>query len=346
MNLITGATGLLGSHIVEQLAIRSRPVRALVRPGADVAWLKTQPVELVEGDLTDPDSLARACDGVECVYHAAARVGDWGPWRDFVRISIDGTANILAAAIAAKVKRFIHISSISTYGHIKTDGLVLDESAPPGVPGRNVHRWAYYTRSKILADELVWQAHHRDGLPVTFVRPSWIYGPRDRATIARLIRLIRTKRAKILGRGDNRMNVVYAGNVAEACILAADSEEAVGQAYNCSHDGEITQQEYFDAIADALGAPRVKRHVPFGVAYGLGFVLECVGHLLRLRRPPMVTRYAVWLTGRRCFFKSRKIREQLGFRPTMSYQQGIPLTVQWYLQQVEGAQPSPPLAAS
>jgi nucleoside-diphosphate-sugar epimerase len=333
MNLVTGATGLLGSHIVEQLAQRNEPVRALVRAASDLAWLRAQPVELVEGDVTDRQSLERACRGVDCVYHAAAQVGDWGPWDQFVRVTTDGTANILAAARNAGVKRFVHISSISAYGHVDGDGLVLDETAPLG---QNVHRWSYYTRAKVIAEHLVWDAHHRDGLAATVIRPSWLYGPRDRATIGRLVNLIRTGRAKLIGSGENRMNLAYAGNVADGCVMAGRSDVAIGQAYNCSSDGAITQREFFDLLADSLGVARVTKRVPYGVAYGAGFVLECVGHLLRSRRPPMVTRYAVWLAGRRCFFETKKIREQLGWRPRVSYEEGIPLTVRWYLDKEGG----------
>src|SRR5262245_55461715 len=132
MNLVTGATGLLGSHIVEQLRRRGRPVRVLVRPGADRSWLKMQNVESVDGDLFDEKSLRVACQGVTAVYHAAARVGDWGPWDDFVRVSIDGTRYLIDAAIASGVPRFIHVSSISAYGHRNGPGLVLDETAPLG----------------------------------------------------------------------------------------------------------------------------------------------------------------------------------------------------------------------
>ena len=98
MNLVTGGTGLLGSHIVEQLCKRERPVRALVRKGSNTDWLKSQPVDLAEGDLSDAESLRKACEGVDVVYHSAARVGDWGPWHEFVKFTIDGTANLIDAA--------------------------------------------------------------------------------------------------------------------------------------------------------------------------------------------------------------------------------------------------------
>jgi nucleoside-diphosphate-sugar epimerase len=330
MNLVTGATGLLGSHIVEQLRQRQRPVRVLVRAGSRLDWLKTQDVEFCTGDLTDPDSLQRACQGVTAVYHAAARVGDWGPWSEFEAYTIDGTRSLAEAAIAAGCRRFLHISSISAYGHPDGEGLVLDETAPLG---SNLHRWSYYSRAKVRAERDLWDLHRAGRLPLTVIRPSWLYGPRDRATIFRLVRLLKEGKVKILGDGENRLNVVYAGNVAEAAILAADSEQAEGQAYNCCNDGEMRQKEWLNLLARELGAPPVTRHVPYRVAYSVAFCLECVGHAFRFRKPPMITRYAVWLMGRRCYFSAEKARQELGWQSTVSYEEGVRKTVAWLREQ-------------
>jgi len=335
MNLVTGGTGLLGSHIVEQLCRRGRPVRALVRPGSDIRWLQTQPVELVGGDLNDRASLEKACQGVRCVYHAAAKVGDWGPWEEFQRVTIEGTQQLVEAAIAAGVPRFIHISSVSTYGYVNGEGVVIDETAPLG---RNLYRWAYYTKAKVAAEEIVWRAHREGRIAVTVIRPSWIYGPRDRTTIGRQVAATRAGKVRIIGDGKNRLNVVYAGNVAEGAILAADSERAIGQAYNCSDDGVLTLEQYYNAIADALGEPRPVKHIPYRLAYGLAFLLECWGHLIRRKSPPFVARYSVWLMGRRSFFSAEKARRELGWSPTVTYEQGIPMTVRWYLEHEAGRQ--------
>ena len=327
MNLVTGATGLLGSHIVEQLRKRDLPVRVLVRPGSDRSWLETQDVEFAVGDVTDRASLDAACAGCDVVYHSAAKVGDWGPWEDFQKVTIEGTRNIVDAAIAAKVRRFVHISSISTYGYHTKDG-TIDETYELGY---GLYRWAYYSRSKIEAERIAWDAHKRGDIELTVIRPAWIYGERDRTTIARLVAMIRAGQAKILGRGDNRLNVIYAGNIADAAIAAAALPAASGQAYNCSNDGEITQQAYFDLWARTLGAPPVKKHVPYRVAYCAGFVLECLGHLFRWKKPPFVTRYAVWLMGRRSYFSAEKARRELGWQSAVSYEVGVPRVIRWYL---------------
>jgi len=328
MNLITGATGLLGSHIAEQLTGRGCPVRALVRPGSDTRYLDEWGVEKVVGDLSDPDSLAKAAGGARTVYHAAAQVGDWGPWRQFVTVSIDGTRNMLDAARNAGVERFLHVSSISAYGHPDGEGLVLDETAPLGV---NLHKWSYYSRAKVEAEKLAWDAHNRGDVPVTVVKPSWLYGPRDRASMPRLIRAIRAGKAKIIGRGDNRLNLTYAGNEAEGCILAATDPDSVGESYNLSNDGLITQEEYLNRIASCLGAKPVTRHVPYRVARSAAFLMELFGHMLHRRKPPLVTRYSVWLMGRKCYFSCEKAREKLGWQPTVGYEEGIPSAVEWAL---------------
>lgn len=328
MNLVTGATGLLGSHIVEKLVASGEPVRALVRPSSDTSVLEGRKVEQAVGDVTDAASLAGALRGVRTVYHAAAKVGDWGPWEQFVGVSIDGTRNLLRAARDAGVGRFLFISSISAYGHPDGEGLVLDESAPLGV---SLHRWSYYSRAKVAAHRLALAAHAAGEVPVTIVHPSWLYGERDRASMPRLIRAIRAGKAKLIGDGANRLNLTYAGNEAEGCILAATSDAAVGQSYNLSNDGVITQADYLNRIAECIGAEPVTKRVPYRLAYSAAFVMELFGHLFRTSRPPLVTRYAVWLMGRRCLFSCDKARRELGWQPTVGYDEGIERAVRWCL---------------
>lgn len=329
MALVTGATGLLGSHIAEKLCAKGVLVRALCREGSDTRFLQSIGAQIVTGDLTNAESLRRACANVSQVYHAGAKVGDWGPWIDFVRVTIDGTRLLLEAAAEAQVERFLHVSSISVYGHIG-DGVVVDERAPLGV---KLPKRSYYSRAKIEAEKLAWATYKNDQLPVTVIRPSWIYGPRDRASLPRLVDSIRRGKLKFIGDGSNRLNLVYVGNVAEAAILAAGSERAIGETYNCSHDGVITQQQYFNMVAEGLGYGPITARVPVAVAATAAFVLETIGHLTRSERPPFVTRYSVWLLGRRSFCECNKIKEQLGWTPTVGYEEGVPATVRDFLHQ-------------
>lgn len=331
MDLVTGATGLLGSHIVEKLRQQGRDVRVLVRPTSDTSFLDTLGVDKAIGDVTEPDSLKSAMEGVETVYHSAARVGDWGPWPEFVAITIDGTSNMLQAARDAGVGRFLHISSISAYGHPNGEGMVVDETAPLG---QKLHKWSYYSRAKVEAEKLAWEYHQRGEVPVTVVKPSWLFGERDRASMPRLIRAIRAGKAKLLGDGQNLLNLTYAANEAEGCILAATTEQALGESYNLSCDGEITQEQYLNTIAETLGCPPVTKRVPYAIAYQAAFWMELFGHLFKKKRPPLVTRYAVWLVGRKCFFSPDKARNELGWQPTVPYEESIPRAVRWCVDNV------------
>lgn len=328
MDLITGATGLLGSHIAEQLVAAGQPVRVLVRPTSNTEFLDSLGVQKVTGDVTDAESLTAAMDGVDTVYHAAAQVGDWGKWQWYVDVTIRGTQNMLAAAKGAGIRRFLHISSISAYGHPDGEGMVIDETAPLGV---NLHKWSYYSRAKAEAERLAWEAYDAGDVPLTVVKPSWLYGERDRASLPRLIRAIRAGKTKLLGTGENRLNLTYAGNEAEGCILAATNENALGESYNLSNDGMITQGEYFNKIAAAIGAKPVTKKVPYKVVYTAAFLMEFFGHLFGRKSPPLVTRYSVWLIGRKCFFSAEKAREQLGWTPTVGYDEGIERSVKWCL---------------
>jgi nucleoside-diphosphate-sugar epimerase len=335
MNLITGATGLLGSHLAEQLVAGKERVRALVRPTSDTRFLQTLGVELVTGDLTDPASLRQAMAGASVVYHAAAKVGDWGTKEEFRRYTIDGTRNVLDACVACGVRRLVHISSTSAYGHPEPSDDPIDETRPLGT---KFWVWDDYTRAKIAAERLVWDAVAKHGLAVTVIRPSWIYGPHDRLSIFRIAGSLRRGRVRIIGTGTNRMNTVYAGNVAAAAILAARQPHAAGQAYNVTNDGVVTQREYFNTYADALDLPRPTKHLPYRVAYAAATCLEAVFRLLRVRRPPFITRYATWLIGRQTFYSTAKAERELGWRPLVSFPEGVARTVAWYREQVAGKQ--------
>jgi nucleoside-diphosphate-sugar epimerase len=334
--LVTGATGLLGSHLVERLVTRGDRVRALVRPSSATSFLDARGVEIARGDLTDPSACARALDGVDVVYHCAAKVGDWGSWSEFQVGCIDATRTLAEAAVRARVDRFVHVSSTSAYGHPRDREEPIAEDHPLG---ENIWTLDYYTRSKVDCERLLWGLAETDELPLTVIRPSWIFGERDRTTMPRLIQEFRWNRVSIVGRGDNPLSAVYAGVVADAAILAADDPGSVGEAYNVTSHAPITQRQFLDMLADALEAPRVTWRYPFPYAFYGGFALEIRERLLRSKKPPQVTRYGVWLLGRRLSYSTQKAREKLGWSPALSYQASIERTVDWFLADPEARIP-------
>lgn len=323
LNLITGAAGLLGSHIAELLVQRGQRVRALVRSGSDVAFLKQLGAELAYGDLGDPDSLVRAAEGVEGVYHCAAHVGDWGPWKLFRRHIVDATRNLLAACRQVGVGRVLHVSSIIVYGHPRIDREPFTEDEPLG---RNLWWWDYYCRAKIAAEQL-YQEYPGEW---TVVRPSWIYGPRDRHTLPRFLKALRAGRVSLSGTGDNLLNLVHAADVADGAIRAAEHPAAVRRAYNLSGSGEITQRQFLTLLTDALGMPPLTRRFPVRLAYLGGFVSEVIGRAIKLRRPPHWTRYAVALIHRSTRYSVARARHQLGWEPQVDTLEGVRRSLAWH----------------
>jgi nucleoside-diphosphate-sugar epimerase len=323
LNVITGATGQLGSNIAEQLRAAGELVRALVRSGRDTTFLKGLGVELVEGDLHDADSVRRAVGGASVVYHCAAKVSDWGPWQAFEEEAVTSTRNIVEACKAAHVPRLLHVSSISVYGHPKlAPGQLITEGTPLG---QNFWRWDYYPRAKLLAEQIA-----REYPQTTVVRPSWIYGPRDRVTIPRVVPALLARRVPIIGSGVNPLNIIYGADVAAGAILAANHPQAAGQAYNLSSQGEVTQKDLLDALTDALGVPRITKHVPYGVAIRWAFVQEAIARLLRRPKPPTITRRAVYLIGRSTLYSTARARTELGWQPRVGVAEGVQRTLSWF----------------
>ncbi len=327
--MVTGATGLLGSHLAEQLTLAGHQVRALVRPGSNTEFLRSIDVECVTGDIGDPGSLMKACQSVDTVFHSAAKVGDWGTQDEFEKYTIGGTSNVAKAVQASGVRRLVHVSSTSAYGHPPSSALTIDESWPLG---SKFWVWDHYTRAKVAAERLIWKLYQTENLPVTVVRPSWLYGPRDRLTIQRMHRTLSKNRVRIIGAGNNRMNTIYAGSVAQCCILASQSEAALGQAYNATYDGAITQKEWFHLWADTFQVPRPTKHVPYNIAFQAGLALEACYRSMGSKKPPYITRYSAWLLGRPTFYLSTKAERDLGWKPMVTYPEGVKKTVEWYLQ--------------
>lgn len=331
--LVTGATGLLGSHLAERLVARGESVRALVRATSRTEYLDELGIELIRGDLTDPAACAEAVRDVDVVYHAAAKVGDWGSWHEFQAGVVDATAQLARAALAAGITRFVYISSTSAYGHPPGHSGPIDETAPLGQDLWAV--WDYYTRSKVETERLLWRMAEQEGLPLTVIRPSWLFGERDRITVARLIRRLRRGGVPLIGRGDNPLSAVYAGCVADAALLAAADPNSVGEAYNITDQGPITQREFLNLYAAACDAPPIRRRWPYGLIFGVAFLVETIARLRRKRRPPIITRYATWLMGRELSYSTAKARSRLGWSPALSYRESIERTVRWYLSQPE-----------
>lgn len=336
--LVTGAAGFLGGHLVDMLVERGYEVRALVLPGEDATRLQRLPgVEVVRGDVTEGESLRRAVQGVCHVYNLAAKTGPWGPEASYQRVNVHGLDKLVNVSLEAGVKRFIHTSSVTVYGH-RLRGVITEDH--PFHAEDNP-----YSRSKIAGELLLARLVRERGAPVITVRPGWIYGPRDHASFARFVSLIEAGQGFLIGSGWNIVPLVYVRDVAQGLVRAGEaSEKFVGQAYTIVDDRRTSQAEYFNTIADFLGVAPVARRVPFWPLCLAGRCAELSWRALGRRRaaPPPITTYGVTLAGNNQEFSIEKARRDLGYEPEYDIIRGVAEGVRWYRQVRESCAASCP----
>jgi 2-alkyl-3-oxoalkanoate reductase len=321
--LITGATGFLGSHVAEMIAARGHTVRALARPNADLAHLKTLNATIVPGDVTDAAAVRAACDGVAAVIHCAAKVGDWGPVDDYRSVNVVGLKNLLDAARGPALKRFVHVSSLGVYAARHHHG--TDESEP--LPAQHMDG---YTQSKVESETLALQYVLLHAMPVTILRPGFIYGPRDRTVLPRLAQRLKAGTISYIAKGQYALNTTFVGNIADAVVLALNHPAAVGEIFNIT-DGEfVSKRRFFETIADGLQLPRPKRQVPLVVAKLTARFLERRFRRKNSPTPPRVTQALLKFAGLNLDFSIVKARTVLGYSPAVGFDDGMKAALDWF----------------
>jgi nucleoside-diphosphate-sugar epimerase len=192
--LVTGASGFIGGRLAERLATEEGVrVRAMVRSTQKAGHLRKLPLEIVQGDLLDPQSLNKAVEGCDLVFHCAALVRETGVKKEFYQTNVEGTENILKAAVHAGVKKFIHMSSVAVYGLNPPDG--ADENIPYQPCGY------LYCDTKITSEEIVWACHRDRKLPVVVIRPAPVYGPHSKQWTMLPIKMIKSGKMMLINDG-------------------------------------------------------------------------------------------------------------------------------------------------
>ncbi len=318
---ITGATGFIGGHLVTKNLEKGNQVRALVRPGNPlIPRLEKRGVEVAVGDIQDRDLIRQAAKGMDVVFHCAAVVTDWGPWKLFREVTIDGSENVCRAALECGVGRLVYVSTNDVFG--PDESRVLDETCP-------FQPWKEpYPDAKIQAEKHAWEYHRVHSLPLTMVYPCWVYGEGDR-TFVPLVADAIVKRELLFWRKNAIVWPTYIENLMEVMMLISEDERAVGNGY-LVHDGEsVTFQDFCGEVADALGVKRVRMHIPFLAAYAAALVMETAGKLFRSEKRPLLTTYSVKSLGSRLRFSIAKAERELGWSPSYSFCQGFARTMEW-----------------
>lgn len=336
---ITGATGFVGSHLAEAFRKQGHPVATLARPGSDTAFLERLGVTVHRGDLADPAAVARALQDAEAIVHCAAKVGDWGPVEEYRAVNVDGLRTLLDACRGLPIHRFVHLSTLGVYAARHHYG--TDESEPP--PEQHLDG---YTQTKAEGERLALQYHRDFQLPVVVLRPGFVYGPRDRTVLPRLVESLRRRLVRYLGNRRGAMNTIYVGNLIDAVGLAIDVPQAVGRVYNLT-DGEfISKQRFIESIVQSLELPSPRPvSVPLWLAKALAWAMERKARKQQAPEPPRLTQARVKFLGLNLDFSIERAKQELGYRPRVSFDEGMAETMAWYREteynhpQTSGKQP-------
>lgn len=299
--LVTGATGFLGAAIVARLRAEGVGVRALVR----AAGAGCNADERCVSDLRDADGLARAVDGVDWVIHAGARVSTSGLWPEFEAVNVRATEALIQRAVAAGVRRLVHVSSLGVYAVPSDGATVTEESAYEEAAGER----GCYARSKLAADRIA-SAAACGGAPVTIVRPGLLYGPGRTPPLARRVAALGPLRV-VLASPHYLLPLAYVDNVADAIVLAARAEAARGRAYTIV-DVHARQIDYTRLYRQASGGRWVAVYAPAALLRAAASAAELAAGVLG-RRPP-ITRHQVERTLRSATFVTRRAHDELGWQ--------------------------------
>lgn len=324
--LVTGGGGFLGKAIVKQLIEKGKSVVSFSR--TRYPELEALDVRQIQGDLADPAAVANAFNGIDAVFHVAAKAGIWGPFDAFYKANVTGTRNVIHACLENQVSQLIYTSSPS---------VVFDDSdmenADESVPYPETYL-APYPETKAMAEKEVVRAAE-NGLPTIILRPHLIWGPEDNHLVPGIVG--RAGRLKQVGPDTDLVDTVYVDNAAYAHILASEklieNPSLSGNVYFISQDDPISKWTMANEFLKAAGLGPVKGRVSARTAYMAGAVFEFVYNLFGITKEPPMTRFAAKELATSHWFNISKAKTDLGYRPKVSTKEGLERLRQWFLSQ-------------
>jgi nucleoside-diphosphate-sugar epimerase len=321
--LVTGGTGFIGSHVAERLQRMGHDVTILHRPDSPTL-LPACSVRRVSGDVTDPASLCAACASQDSVVHTAGLVGSWDRWRAYHRVNVLGTYNVVRAALAAGVSRFVHLSSLIVHAAPRRTEPIR-ETTPLRL---RVPIWNHYARSKLMAERVVLDAHLRDRIASILIRPGVVLGPRDRWTTPWILRALARRRVTLVGSSSNRIPCVVVEELADAIARAATLPDLVSEVFDLAGCTAITQRELFEFHGRAIGRPVASFAVPAPLAWGTAWLLDALD-ASSASSPLPPRRLAVEIASADGHVDFARAAAVLGWRGIASCEDAIRRAVQW-----------------
>ena len=323
--LVTGANGLLGSHLVKRLVESGCAVRALVRRPDNANWLRRPNVELIEGELADAHVLESAAAGCDAVFHAAAAIGPESTWEIFRAGNVQGTSNVIEACVHSGA-RIVHVSSTAVYGGSRYGVAPMDEGASlPQLPDADA-----YGRSKQEAERVVLAARNAGRLWGAIVRPPVMYGERDRQFIPRVGALMNRGIFPLCGGGRTTLPAVHANAVAEGAIRAALTDAADGRVYNLTSDFPLTVADLVRLASVGLGRRVRAPSLSLGASRCLFSALTIWLALVGRRDLAAHAGGTLEMLTHDNPFSDLRAREELKWSPTIRPEVGVPEAFGWW----------------
>ena len=305
LSLVTGATGFVGSAVARALLARGRRVRVLARPNSDRRNLGGLAVEIAEGAMEDPRSLARAVAGCRYVYHVAADYRIWVPDpAPMFRANVDGTRDLLTAALEAGAERVVYTSSVATLG------LVPGGSATEETPSSVDDMIGPYKRSKFAAEQVARGLARERGLPVVIVNPSTPVGPGDIKPTPTGRLIVEAACGQMPAFVDTGLNIVHVDDVAEGHLAAAENGR-IGERYILGGEN-MALAEILAGVAQAAGRRPPRLQVPHSVLFPVAVGAELAARVTG--REPFITLDGVRMSRKKMYFSSEKASRELGYR--------------------------------
>jgi nucleoside-diphosphate-sugar epimerase len=311
---VTGGSGFIGGALIERLRREGWGVRALARSDAAASRVRERGAEPVAGDLDDA-ALKGGPVGCGVCFHAAAKVEDWGDPADFERLNVRGTANVIAACRDAGVRRLVHVGTEAAL----TAGQALervDEGAPlrPDSP-------FLYSASKARAEQLVRDANG-DALETVVVRPRFVWGRGDTTLLPAIAELVRSGRFRWIGGGRHLTDTTHVDNTVEGLWLGATKAPA-GGVYFVTDGEPVVFRDFLTRMLATQDVSVPDKSVPAGVASAAAATAERAWRLLKRPGSPPLTRFAVWVSSKECTLDISRARDELGYRPVKSRDEGL-----------------------
>jgi nucleoside-diphosphate-sugar epimerase len=336
--LVTGGTGFLGRRLVTRLLAEGRQVAVLGRtPAPD---LEAQGVRFIRASLDDAAAVSAACAGIETVYHTAAKVGVWGRHREFFQTNVLGTRALLAGCKQHGVARFIYTSTPSVVYNGQplanaNESLPLTTDCP-----------SPYPLTKAIAEQEVLAANSAT-LRTIALRPHLIWGVGDPHLVPRVLARARAGKLRIVGSGQNRVDLVHVENAVDAHLLAETAlrhfhsisekapgaRPAAGRAFFITNGEPVVLWDWINELLRALGEPPVTRKISLGAASAIGAICETMWKVLPVQGEPPMTRFIAAELAKDHWFDLTAARRDLGYTPRISMAAGTAELVAWYQRQ-------------